>query len=68
MSDMDDATERELDLMEPYARLAFSAHAHGTDGPTYDDLTTLEKLAYCAAADAVLSEYDPEWPSRKAGM
>jgi hypothetical protein len=48
----------------------FAQAAYGASGGTrpWKGLSTLERRPWVEAADAVLTEYDPEWPSRKAGL
>lgn len=69
---MDENDERELEVMEAYAQAAFYAHAtkNGLGGvlASWSNLGPRQKLAWCAAANAVLDLHDGEWQNSKAGM
>jgi hypothetical protein len=60
----------EEEKLHPYAQAAYEASGAPTDGRfrPWEGLSTLERRPWVEAADAVLTAYDPEWPSNKAGL
>jgi hypothetical protein len=61
---MDD--DRLVEKLEPFGEVAWRAWA--PNGTPWDHLTGASQTMWSKVADAVLTEYDPEWPSRKAGF
>lgn len=59
---MRDAEEK----LHPYARTAYEASTF--DETPWEALPTLERQAWVAVADAVLTAYDDEWRSVRAGL
>jgi hypothetical protein len=65
---MDD--DRLVEKLEPFGKAACDEMVSwvGGRGLPWNELTKESRVLWSRVADAVLTAYDPEWPSRKAGL